>query len=98
MRVTQLQPGDLVRSGPDSAVYIEQAPHPLYRGLRLVIWKMPDGTWSHDALKPGQDVGEAVPSTPAQRRVRLAYALLPVVQARGFLATGPVRVGRLVDE
>jgi hypothetical protein len=58
-----------------SAVYVAQAEHPLYAGLRLVVWKLDDGSWSHDALRPDQDVGEAAVTVPYQRVLRLRRAL-----------------------
>lgn len=60
-----------------SAVYVTQAEHPLYAGLRLVVWRLDDGGWSHDALRPDQDVGTAVDTVPYQRVMRLRAALGP---------------------
>lgn len=84
--VRELVPGDLVilpaasPALPDRAVYIAQTAHPLYRGLQLVIWRMPDGGLSLDALSPAQYVGEAqtgplgVPGD-GEREQRLRQAL-----------------------
>ena len=76
--VSELVSGDLVRNGGASAVYVEQAPHPLYPGLRLVIWRLVGGLgdWSHDALSPQQDIGEVVSADHAERQRRLQGALL----------------------
>jgi hypothetical protein len=41
-----------------SHTYVAQCRHPLYRGLQLVVWRMADGSWSHDALSCVQDVGD----------------------------------------
>ena len=74
-QVQHLLPGDLVTQGEMSAVYVTQAEHPLFPGLRLVVWRLDGGGWSHDALRPDQDVGEAAVTVPAQRAVRLRRAL-----------------------
>ncbi len=74
--VQQLLPGDRVDLGGRSAVYITQAMHPLWPHLQLVVWKLDDGSWSHDSLAARQDVGDAQSSTPAQRTARLRDALL----------------------
>lgn len=75
-RVIDLLPGDLVTVDHESAVYIAQARHPLWPSLQLVIWRMENGSWSHDALSPAQDVGRAAPSTAEEREQRLRRALL----------------------
>lgn len=76
--VVTLQPGDLVTSGPGSAVYIiTRTEHPLYPGLYLVIWRLlPSGRLSLDALSPDQEVGEVAPATDTDRRAQLRGALL----------------------
>lgn len=72
MRVYDLIPGDQVRLGEYRAIFFQQAPHPLYTNLKLVIWWMPDESrWSHDALSHNQIVGEADPSNNADRQRRL---------------------------
>lgn len=73
-RVIDLVGGDLVRQAGMEATYVAQSPHPLYKGLQLVVWRMPDGTWSHDALSPIQEVGTVVDSTPHTRIIRLREA------------------------
>lgn len=52
-----------------SAIYVGQIDsHPLYPSLRLVLWFLDDGTWSHDALAPAQVVGFVDDhETPADR-------------------------------
>jgi hypothetical protein len=77
VKVLDLVPGDLIRNVDREALYVEQAPHPLYRGMQLVIWKLADGTWSLDALYIYQETGELVEPTdwPARKR-RLEEALL----------------------
>lgn len=73
-----LVPGDLVSRAGMTALFVEQAPHPLYPGLRLVIWRLAGGVggWSHDALSAGEDVGTVAPADHLERQRRLRYALL----------------------
>lgn len=75
--VFDLKPGARVLM-PDgrAATFVQHAPHPLTPNLRLVIWKMPDGSWSHDALDLFQHVGEALAATDDERRQALREALL----------------------
>ena len=78
-RVRELIPGDLVylHSPPGrSAVFIAETAHPLYPGLRLVVWKLGDGTWSHDALHLNQEVGEVRTTSDAERQRWLRQSLL----------------------
>lgn len=59
MRIIDLTPGMRIcdpRGG--SHTFMAQCLHPLYRGMQLVIWRLADGTWSHDALSPIQEIGE----------------------------------------
>lgn len=76
--VSQLMPGDIVADPLGGEhVFVARVPHhPLWPQLSMVIWKLADGTWSHDALDPHQDVGEAKPSTGQDRVERLRFALL----------------------
>lgn len=71
MKVLDLKPGMLVTNAGVSATFVNMAPHPLYRGLMMVIWVMDDshpgfgsrfGRVSLDALHPGQDVGGVDPA------------------------------------
>jgi hypothetical protein len=77
--VVNLQPGDVVSvfgpDGPIAATYVAQTRHPLWPRLQLVVWRMADGGWSHEALSPAQDVGDVQPSTVAHRTQRLRAAL-----------------------
>lgn len=75
--VGDLLPGDLVTlSVTDlSAVFIARTEHPLWPHLQLVIWKMSDGSWSHDALFAQQEIGTIAPSTSDERKARLRRAL-----------------------
>lgn len=77
MIVIELRPGDKVEDpwSRTRHTFVAQCPHPLYAGLRLVIWRLSDGTWSHDALSAQQDVGEPIPSTDAEREDALRRAL-----------------------
>jgi hypothetical protein len=76
--VAELQPGDLVTQGGESAIFISAVPHPNYRGLQLVIWHMnttgAGGKWSLDALSPRQEVGEVTPATAGDRWQRIQEA------------------------
>jgi hypothetical protein len=73
--VIQLVPGEKV-ADPMGAehTFVAQTPHPLYPSLQLVIWRMADGSWSHDALSPAQDVGQVLPSDPSLRVANLRKA------------------------
>jgi hypothetical protein len=72
--VSDLLPGDLVTQGPQSAVYVADVPHPHYPSLQLVIWRLDDGTWSLDALRAAQEVGDVSPATRQERWNRLQEA------------------------
>jgi hypothetical protein len=75
-RVSELIPGQIVDNGGMSALFICQAPHPLYPALRLVVWQLAgSGRYSFDALDARQDVGQARPDDYHARRLRLAAAL-----------------------
>lgn len=79
--VQNLIPGDVVLNPiGDKATFIARTEHPLFAGLQLVVWRMKDGSWSHDALSERQDVGEVERSTPDQRRDALSAALLGAEQ------------------
>lgn len=77
MRVIELIPGmRVIDPGKGvSHTYVAQCPHPLYTRLQLVIWRMYDGEWSHDALSPGQDVGLVEPfaGDDLERNLREAF-------------------------
>ena len=75
-RVSELQPGDEVHNFGEYAVFVQRCQHPIWPSMQLVIWKMPDGTWSHDALDAWQEVGTPVESTVEDRMTRLRAALL----------------------
>jgi hypothetical protein len=60
VRVGSLWPGDVIEMLGRRACFIAQTDHPLWPHLRLVVWRMDDGSWSHDALSVWQDVGRAV--------------------------------------
>lgn len=68
IRVRDLQPGDVVVHASSSATFVAQAEHPIWPSLRLVIWRLRDGSWSHDALSPEQEVGEVLPVTTYERQ------------------------------
>lgn len=72
--VFELLPGDEVELGGQRAVFIAAVPHPCWPRLRLVIWRLDDGSWSLDALAARQDVGEAAASSAAGRRARVQAA------------------------
>lgn len=79
VRVWDLMPGDLVSIATgESAVFIQNAPHPIWPHLCLVVWKLDSGAWSHDALDARQVVGfvRAEERELAPRLTRLREALL----------------------
>lgn len=73
VRVDELMPGDIVTAGlGEQACFIAQTKHPLWPQLQLVVWRLQDGSWSHDALDSRQVVGEVDPNRePRTRRDRL---------------------------
>jgi hypothetical protein len=77
--VSALTPGDLVTSGPMSAVFITRTVHPDYPTLMLVVWRLTHAAagnaWSFDALDPRQEIGQITPSTIRERTDRLKAAL-----------------------
>jgi hypothetical protein len=56
-----------------SGTFIASCDHPLFDGFTLVIWKMEDGTWSHDALLATQEVGEVVPGEDRVANLQQAF-------------------------
>ncbi len=61
VRVADLLPGDVVETPTrDRACFVVQTRHPVWLDLRFVVWRMPDGSWSHDALSSEQVVGHLV--------------------------------------
>jgi len=72
VKVAELVPGMVVAG----ATYVAQAEHPLFPGLRLVVWRLPTGKWSHDALDARQEVGNPDPSDAAACVRNLRAALL----------------------
>lgn len=79
MKVEDLTPGDVIRNtfpeGPIEATFVARTMHPLWPHLELVIWRMQDGSWSHDALDRGQEIGDLVPCSVQDRTERLRAAL-----------------------
>jgi hypothetical protein len=74
-RVFDLQPGDVVSLGEETATFIASEQHPKYTDLRLVIWKLHrDNSWSLDALRADQEVGSVLPNAPEQRWNRVQEA------------------------
>jgi hypothetical protein len=84
VRVRDLRPGMTwaeagINGQHERWVYIAQAPHPLYPGLQLVIWRdAVSRRWSHDALSPHQVIygGSPLPLDQAERELSLRTALL----------------------
>lgn len=74
--VAELIPGDVVDNGLDSATFVARTQHPLWPSLQLVVWRMADGSWSHDALHTSQDVGQARSADVFARQAALRWALL----------------------
>jgi hypothetical protein len=77
-RVDELIPGDRIQVLGRTSTYVGRLSHPIWKHLQLVIWRMDDGTWSHDALDIRQEVGSIQPTTPEQRMQCLKQALLRV--------------------
>lgn len=76
-KVADLMPGNEVWHTDRSAIFVAQTEHPIWPHLRLVVWKLDDGTWSHDALDARQDVGQVRPwNEPDDRTSNLRRALL----------------------
>lgn len=75
MIVNDLTPGDIVDNGITSATFIERTTHPIWPALMLVVWRMPDGSWSLDAFSARQDVGD-VANGDESRDNRLRRAMV----------------------
>ena len=75
-RVRELTPGDLVLLGGRAATFVAETAHPLWPKLRLVVWRLRGGEWSHDALGLDQEVGDVEPGGAEDRERRLREALL----------------------
>jgi hypothetical protein len=73
--VNSLQPGDVVQIGPERALFVAETEHPIWQQLRLVVWRLTDGSWSHDALDARQVVGQVERSSRNTRDQRLRAAL-----------------------
>jgi hypothetical protein len=76
MKVEELVPGMKVDLAGNQATFVARATHPLWPSLQLVVWRMRDGDWFHDALDLWQDVGTTAPSTASERETNLREALL----------------------
>lgn len=77
--VRSLVPGDIVVDPATGKrhTFVVECVHPIWRELALVVWKMADGTWMHDALGWDQEIfGQVEESTPQQRMEALRRALL----------------------
>ncbi len=74
--IRELTPGDLVLLAGHAATFIAETAHPLYPGLRLVVWRLGTMEWSHDALALDQEVGAVVAASGNDRQQRLREALL----------------------
>lgn len=83
-RIMDLQPGDVFRmpdlglgDGQKEGIFVGRLDHPLYGNLQLVLWRMADGTWHHDALSAFQELdhmGEVLEVTPKERRENVVKA------------------------
>lgn len=82
--VRELAPGGVIDvPGMSSATFISSIDHPIYRGMRLVTWRMADGSLSLDALSPFQYVGEARRTNEGLREQALRRALVPDTGSTG---------------
>lgn len=76
VKVSDLDPGDLVVNGGAEAVFIARTQHPVWPVLQLVIWRLGDGTVSLDALSADQEVGLVIGApTAAAQQDRLIDAI-----------------------
>jgi hypothetical protein len=82
--VRELAPGDVVDQAGMIATFISSTAHPLYPGLRIVTWRMQDGSLSLDALSPFQYVGEARRTNEQLRQDALRRALQPGSSSTGL--------------
>jgi hypothetical protein len=75
-RVDELIPGDLVTvpAVNMSATFVARTTHPIWPNLQLVIWRLDNGSWSHDALDARQEVGDVSPANDIDRKARLRAA------------------------
>jgi hypothetical protein len=69
-----LLPGDLIGKGGQKGLYLGQGIHPVWPQLKLVIWRLEDGSLSFDALSRMQDVGEYIPPCTRQARISRLHA------------------------
>lgn len=79
MKIRDLTPGAIIHQpGPSGlrATFVAAIEHPLFDGLAMVIWKMEDGEWMHDALSWAQDIGEPEPQSIEVYKYNLRCALL----------------------
>ena len=83
--VADLEPGDRLTmpwpfggTGEKTSTFVAQCPHPLWPHLQLVIWRMDDLTWSHDALDARQELPGTIdrPADGFARLDRLHKAIL----------------------
>lgn len=75
--VEELMPGDRVVHAEDSAIFVARTTHPIWPHLQLVVWRMEDRSWSHDALSAHQEIFGTVEQASAdERMLRLRRALL----------------------
>lgn len=75
--VSELIPGDKIQIMDKlSAVFISQTTHPIWPHLQLVIWRLSDWSWAHDALDSRQYIGEVDRLDPVQTTERLKEWLL----------------------
>ncbi len=72
MKVIDLVPGSIF----DGHTFVAQTVHPLWPNLQLVIWRLRDGTWSHDALSPGQEIIGLDLKRSQNKTINLRRALL----------------------
>lgn len=73
LKVIDLIPGSII----DGHTFVAQTVHPIWPHLQLVIWRLRDGTWSHDALSPGQVIMGTLDRKKSQNKtINLRRALL----------------------
>lgn len=75
--LAELTPGDKVKLGGRSAVFIGLGLTPGSARLRTVVWRLDSGEWSVDQLYATQEVGELDTESANERHRRLISALGP---------------------
>lgn len=95
MRIDDLVPGMMLKDVEGNRhTFVGRLPdHPLYPGLRLVVWRRSTGEWFHDALSGDMAVmvvGTIEPHDPEILRSNLERALLHPSQSPRSIDAAPM--------